>query len=99
MVVHPDIHYRVANAKDGCGKTDWYDLLHPSRAIIGTRDRKVHDLRRRLWENACDANSKSDSSTFDIPRSANSGLKAELSMWTVSRLMCPFSTTRYTGRR
>ena len=60
MVIHPDILHLTASVDNGCGKTDWYDLLQPSRAIIASRDRAAHDNRRRIWERALDAKNRTE---------------------------------------
>ncbi|KAH8594231.1 putative benzoate 4-monooxygenase cytochrome P450 [Bisporella sp. PMI_857] len=33
-----------------CTRADWYDNLKPVNSIAHTRSRKVHDFRRRIWD-------------------------------------------------
>ncbi|KAJ5715972.1 cytochrome P450 [Penicillium malachiteum] len=49
-------HPAVYEAMDGHGnnntRSDWYDLLYPRVSSIFTRDRALHNVRRKLWNNA-----------------------------------------------
>jgi hypothetical protein len=33
-------------------RSDWYDLLYPRISSIFTRDKKVHEARRKTWDQA-----------------------------------------------
>lgn len=49
-------HPAAYQAMDGPGnrntRSDWYDLLYPRISSIFTRDRGLHDVRRRIWTHA-----------------------------------------------
>lgn len=49
-VFHPDVYAATDGPDTTCIKSEWYDLLHPDRALLTTRDRVVHDSRRRDWK-------------------------------------------------
>lgn len=49
-VFHPDVFAATDGPDTECSKAEWYDLLHPDRALLTTRDRVVHDARRRDWK-------------------------------------------------
>ncbi|KAI1323412.1 benzoate 4-monooxygenase cytochrome P450 [Xylariaceae sp. FL0255] len=36
----------------GDSRSDWYDLLYPRISSIFTRDKAVHDARKKIWESA-----------------------------------------------
>ena len=48
-VFHPDIFMSVDGPRSECVKSEWYDILHPSLALVTTRDKSVHAERRRDW--------------------------------------------------
>ncbi|RAL17616.1 cytochrome P450 [Aspergillus homomorphus CBS 101889] len=48
-VVHPDAFMVLDGPQTKCVKAEWYDLLHPGRALVTTRDKKIHAARRRQW--------------------------------------------------
>lgn len=49
-VFHPDVYLATDGPDTECIKSEWYDLLHPDRALLTTRDRIIHDARRRDWK-------------------------------------------------
>ncbi|KUI64406.1 Tryprostatin B 6-hydroxylase [Cytospora mali] len=49
-VFHPDVFAVTDGPGTECSKAEWYDLLHPDRALLTSRDRVVHDARRRDWK-------------------------------------------------
>lgn len=46
-------------AKSQNKRSDWYDLLYPRISSIFTRDKKVHDARRKMWDQALSVSCKS----------------------------------------
>jgi hypothetical protein len=48
-VFHPDVFMAVDGPRSECIKSEWYDILHPSLALVTTRDKSVHAKRRREW--------------------------------------------------
>ncbi|KAK4185891.1 cytochrome P450 [Podospora australis] len=49
-VFHPDVFLATDGPKTECGKSDWYDLLFPESSLLTTRNRAVHDERRKDWK-------------------------------------------------
>ena len=35
-----------------CTKAPWYDILQPRVSLATTRDKSLHDRRRKVWERA-----------------------------------------------
>lgn len=42
-----------------CTKAEWYDLLHPEKALVATRDKTAHNDRRKDWLYAFTSNGES----------------------------------------
>ncbi|TGO47638.1 hypothetical protein BCON_0269g00040 [Botryotinia convoluta] len=38
--------------KSNTTRSDWYDLLHPRVSSVFTRDKELHDERRRIWSHS-----------------------------------------------
>lgn len=51
-IVHPKAVQAVYGFGTKCTKADWYDLTHPMISMQTTRDRTLHDQRRRIWSAA-----------------------------------------------
>ncbi|KAI0110725.1 benzoate 4-monooxygenase cytochrome P450 [Nemania sp. FL0031] len=51
-IFQPDATDIVDGNQYGNARSDWYDLLYPRISSIFTRDKVVHDARRKMWENA-----------------------------------------------
>ncbi|KAK4946002.1 hypothetical protein LTR10_014804 [Elasticomyces elasticus] len=51
-ITHPDAVEVILGNKSRCTKASWYSLDHPSVSMHTTRDRAVHDRRRRIWSPA-----------------------------------------------
>ncbi|KAI1819124.1 cytochrome P450 [Xylaria intraflava] len=49
-IFHPDVFQATDGPKTECVKSEWYDLLWPESSLLTTRDRTVHDERRRDWK-------------------------------------------------
>ncbi|KAI0202863.1 cytochrome P450 [Astrocystis sublimbata] len=49
-IFHPDVFLATDGPKTECVKSEWYDLLHPESSLLTTRDRTIHDERRRDWK-------------------------------------------------
>lgn len=49
-IFHPDVFSSTDGPKTTCGKSSWYDLLFPESSLLTTRDRGLHDARRRDWK-------------------------------------------------
>jgi cytochrome P450 len=47
---HPDFGVVTDAVRSECGKGEWYDLLLPESSLLTTRDRPVHDSRRKDWK-------------------------------------------------
>lgn len=39
----------IDGPRSECLKSEWYDLLHPSLALVTTRNKDIHAARRREW--------------------------------------------------
>lgn len=48
-VAHGDVFMAIDGPRSECLKSEWYDLLHPSLALVTTRNKDVHAARRREW--------------------------------------------------
>ncbi|EAW15346.1 cytochrome P450 [Aspergillus clavatus NRRL 1] len=48
-VFHPDVFMAIDGPTNKCVKSEWYDLLHPDRALVTVRVKEVHSARRRQW--------------------------------------------------
>jgi tryprostatin B 6-hydroxylase len=51
-IVHPKAVQAIYGFGSKCTKADWYDLTFPMVSMQTTRDRKLHDQRRRIWSAA-----------------------------------------------
>ncbi|KAI1431257.1 cytochrome P450 [Xylaria sp. CBS 124048] len=49
-IFHPDVFQATDGPKTECIKSEWYDLLWPESSLLTTRDRALHDERRRNWK-------------------------------------------------
>ncbi|GAP90252.2 putative cytochrome p450 [Rosellinia necatrix] len=48
-VFHPAV-FSIMDAPQGvCVKSEWYDLLHPYKALVTARSKSIHGARRRQW--------------------------------------------------
>ncbi|KAF7531612.1 hypothetical protein G7054_g8695 [Neopestalotiopsis clavispora] len=47
---HPDVFAVTDGPRTECGKAEWYDLLYPESSLLTTRERSLHDARRRQWK-------------------------------------------------
>lgn len=45
----PDALTAVLDLGSKCTKTGWYDVLKPLIALKTTRDKGLHDRKRRIW--------------------------------------------------
>ena len=50
LIVDPKIFELIDGPSSRCKRTDWYDFIQPTRAIVSERDQEIHDRRRRLWD-------------------------------------------------
>ncbi|KAL2873868.1 hypothetical protein SGCOL_010934 [Colletotrichum sp. CLE4] len=48
-VFHPGVFMAVDGPRSECIKSEWYDILHPDRALVTTRIKPIHAARRREW--------------------------------------------------
>ncbi|KAJ5936120.1 benzoate 4-monooxygenase cytochrome P450 [Penicillium verhagenii] len=48
-VYHPDVFVAIDGPSAKCGKAEWYDLLHPNKALATVRSKELHAKRRRQW--------------------------------------------------
>jgi hypothetical protein len=48
-IVHPKAINVIYGLGSKCTKADWYDLTYPMVSMQTTRQRAVHDQRRRIW--------------------------------------------------
>ena len=48
-IFSPDALPAVLGPGTKCTKTGWYDTLKPLIALNTTRDKGLHDRRRRIW--------------------------------------------------
>ena len=51
-IVHPEAPQAIYGANSKCRKSFMYDINKPMESMHSTRNRKVHDQRRRLWSGA-----------------------------------------------
>ncbi|KAI4244342.1 MAG: hypothetical protein L6R40_003068 [Gallowayella cf. fulva] len=49
-ITHPDVYQAIDGPGSVCGKADWYDITHPNISLVTARNSKVHDHRRRIWD-------------------------------------------------
>jgi tryprostatin B 6-hydroxylase len=49
-VFHPDVFNVMDGPGNHCTKAVWYDFLLPEVAVNTTRDKPLHDQRRRIWD-------------------------------------------------
>ncbi|KAK0634267.1 cytochrome P450 [Bombardia bombarda] len=49
-IYHPDVFVATDGPKTECTKSEWYDLLFPDSSLLTTRDRVLHDIRRKEWK-------------------------------------------------
>lgn len=48
----PDALLALHGAGSNCKKGDWYDFMLPDVSLASSRDKVVHDQRRRIWDQA-----------------------------------------------
>ncbi|PQE17502.1 cytochrome P450 protein [Rutstroemia sp. NJR-2017a BBW] len=48
-VFHPDAFMATDGPRSTCIKSDWYDIIYPTQALVTTRDKSIHGARRRHW--------------------------------------------------
>jgi hypothetical protein len=51
-VFHPEAYEAMDGLQNRNTRSDWYDLLYPRISSIFTRDKKLHNERRKMWEQA-----------------------------------------------
>ncbi|KAJ5754144.1 cytochrome P450 [Penicillium nucicola] len=51
-IFHPEAYEAMDGAHNRNTRSDWYDLLYPRISSIFTRDKKLHNERRKMWEQA-----------------------------------------------
>lgn len=51
-VFNPEIFSLTDGPGNKCKKAVWYDFLLPEVAVNTTRDKQLHDRRRRIWDKA-----------------------------------------------
>ncbi|TVY81920.1 Tryprostatin B 6-hydroxylase [Lachnellula suecica] len=51
-IVHPEAVQAIYGLGSRCTKASWYDLTLPMVSMQTTRDRAIHDRRRRAWSTA-----------------------------------------------
>ncbi len=66
---HSSAYETMDSAKNRNKRSDWYDLLYPRISSIFTRDRAVHDARRKVWDQAMSSSCKYARAEFTGPRS------------------------------
>lgn len=57
----------IDGPRSECVKAEWYDLLHPSLALVTSRDKTIHGSRRREWNQGFTTKGKL-TSNFDVHR-------------------------------
>ena len=53
-IIHPKAVEAIYGRGSLCSKAAWYDLSLPQTSMQVTRDRQIHDQRRRVWAPALD---------------------------------------------
>ncbi|KAJ5155349.1 cytochrome P450 [Penicillium capsulatum] len=48
-VFHPDVYIAIDGPFTKCNKAEWYDLLHPNKALVTARTEVAHRTRRNQW--------------------------------------------------
>ncbi|KAI9698907.1 MAG: hypothetical protein M1820_007328 [Bogoriella megaspora] len=51
-IYHPAAFDAMDGPKSETSRSDWYDLLYPRVSSVFTRDKKLHDDRRRIWSHS-----------------------------------------------
>ncbi|KAJ5963974.1 uncharacterized protein N7479_003850 [Penicillium vulpinum] len=51
-IFHPEAYEAMDGPNNHNTRSDWYDLLYPRISSIFTRDRQLHNERRKMWEQA-----------------------------------------------
>ncbi|KAJ5171192.1 uncharacterized protein N7500_003975 [Penicillium coprophilum] len=51
-IFHPEAYETMDGHGNRNTRSDWYDLLYPRISSIFTRDRQLHNERRKMWEQA-----------------------------------------------
>ena len=54
-IFEPEIFAAYDGYDNRCTKSAWYDFLQPAIGLNTTREKKVHDERRRIWDHAFSA--------------------------------------------
>ncbi|OKL60513.1 hypothetical protein UA08_04265 [Talaromyces atroroseus] len=60
-ITHPKAVEKIHGTSSKCSKSPFYDLNHPITSIQTTRDKALHEQRRRAWAAAIDQDSVEDS--------------------------------------
>lgn len=47
-----EAYYKVHGPETACERAAYYDLLYPMVSLDTTRNKAIHDHRRRLWDQA-----------------------------------------------
>ncbi|KAI0841415.1 benzoate 4-monooxygenase cytochrome P450 [Hypoxylon sp. FL0890] len=56
-IFHPAAYEIMDGPKNRNTRSDWYDLIYPRASTIFTRDKIVHNARRKMWDNALSSSS------------------------------------------
>lgn len=51
-IFDPSVFAAIDGPQTGCVKSEFYDLLHPSIALVTAREKEAHGVRRREWNRA-----------------------------------------------
>ncbi|KAJ5305867.1 cytochrome P450 [Penicillium antarcticum] len=49
-IFHSEAYEAMDGVQNRNTRSDWYDLLHPRMSSIFTRDKNLHNERRKMWE-------------------------------------------------
>ncbi|KAJ5716006.1 cytochrome P450 [Penicillium malachiteum] len=48
-IYHPGVFMSIDGPLTKCDKAEWYDILHPNKALVTARTKEHHSGRRRQW--------------------------------------------------
>lgn len=68
-VFHPEVFWAIDGPKTECIKSDWYDILHPNRALVTARVKSSHQTRRRQWNRGFSSKCECDEQKKISPQS------------------------------
>lgn len=49
-IFNAEVLAAIDGPRSPCTKAVWYDILHPDVLVNTTRDKQLHDSRRRIWD-------------------------------------------------